>query len=123
MEMVEQVMAELERLKLSPTRHENKITFTNQGTEYMYCVFGMDGYMFFMTYVAEMKDNTIIDVLTAINKVNLSLNFGKLTLQDGVVLASYEFLMTDEAKMEYVILNALSTLLCAREKFFSEIGG
>lgn len=50
--------------------------------------------------------------------VNTQLHFGKLTLQDGCVLASYEYLMSADAKMEYVILNAFSTLSYARNKFY-----
>lgn len=121
MEMVNQVMAELERLNLSPIMDGNKITFTHQGAKYMYCDFGMEGYIFFTTHLADVQESLLIDTLKAINAVNTQLHFGKLTLQDGCVLASYEYLMPADAKMEYVILNAFSTLSYARDKFYSEM--
>lgn len=119
--MVNRVLAELERLNLSPIVDGNKILFTYQGAKYIYCDFGMEGYIFFTTHIADAEEDSLMETLKAINAVNRQLHFGKLTLQDGCVMASYEYLMADDAKMEYVILNALSTLSYARDKYHSEI--
>lgn len=121
MENVNQVMAELERMNLSPVMDGKTVSFTYQGAKYMYYDFEMEGYMFFTTHVADLHEASLIDIFKAINTVNKQLHFGKLTLHDDCVLASYEYLMPDDAKMEFVILNAFSTLSYARNKFYSEM--
>lgn len=123
MEKANQVLAELERLNLSPIIDGNKIVFTYQGVRYMFCNFGMENYIFFTTHIADAESELLTETLKAMNTVNILIHFGKLTLQDGRVLASYEYLMPDDAKMEYVILNAFSTLSYARDKFYSELAG
>ncbi len=121
--MINKVMAELERLNLSPIRKEKGIIFTIQGVEFMYYDSGIDDYIYFMTHIANVQERSLIDILKAINEVNKEIHLWKLVFRDGHVVACYASIMADEFKMEYVIFNAISTLLYAREKFCSEIDG
>ena len=121
MEMINKVMAELERLNLSPIKKGKGIIFTFQSVKYMYYDYGMEDYLVFRTHIADVQERSLIDILKAINEVNTVIRFGKLMFRDGNVVASYEYMMAPDAKMEYVIFNAFSTLSYARDKFYSEI--
>lgn len=122
MKLTDQLMAELQRLKLSPMEDGNKIIFSYEGVKYMYCDMGMDGYLYFMTFIADIEDCERLEVYKAINEVNLGLHFAKCFLKEKTVLATYEFWTGDDAKLEFVILNALSTLSAARSNFLSGNG-
>lgn len=123
MNLQKQLMEQLRRMNLSPVEDGDKIHFSYDGVKYLYCDKGMEGYLNFMTFIADVRDCELFDVYQAINEVNARTLFTRCFLSEekDVVLAVYEFLMCGEAKLEYVILNAFSALSNARSSFLAEM--
>ena len=81
----------------------------------------MEEYLFFMTKIAEAEESDLTECLKTVNAVNRDLHFAKLVVDKGYVWGMYEYILTDKDKLEFVLMNALSTLSGARQEFHDRI--
>ena len=117
MKMSERVMGELQRMGLSPKQTERGVLFTYRDADYLLYEFEMEEYLFFMTKIAEAEESDLTECLKTVNAVNRDLHFAKLVVDKGYVWGMYEYILTDKDKLEFVLMNALSTLSGARQEF------
>ena len=118
MKLINQVMVKLQELKLSPEKYDKGILFTFENEKYFCCNYEQEGCVCFLTYILDVKEYELLDVLKAINSVNKNMHFGRLYVtQDNIVCASYENWVLEAVKLECVIENALTIFSFARNQF------